>query len=89
MNQNLEKLVESRTKEIRLKNEQLMRYSYDNAHKVRGPLARIMGLVYLAKIDKTTDPSEIIDIINQESNDMDEIVRSISAELDESINKTE
>lgn len=45
--ENLEILVDQRTKELQTRNQQLQRYAYLNAHHVRGPLSNILGLVEL------------------------------------------
>ncbi len=47
INENLEKLITERTHKLKLQNEILKQYTFLNAHKVRGPLARILGLAGL------------------------------------------
>jgi hypothetical protein len=47
LNKNLEIKVWERTKELEIKNEQLVHYAYMNAHKLRGPFCRVKGLVLL------------------------------------------
>jgi signal transduction histidine kinase len=57
INRNLEALVEERTKVIHSKNRQIIDYANINAHKVRGPLARIMGLINISHY--SDDPNEL------------------------------
>jgi ABC-type multidrug transport system fused ATPase/permease subunit len=57
INRNLETLVEERTKLIDSKNRQIIDYANINAHKVRGPLARIMGLINVSHF--SNDPEEL------------------------------
>lgn len=57
-NTDLEKKIIERTEKIRIQLNQLNSYAYMNAHEVRGPLARIMGLSILLKQEK--DPAEHI-----------------------------
>lgn len=52
INSNLEKEIDGRTQKVRDLNRKLIDYSFRNAHLVRGPLARILGLIYLIKIEK-------------------------------------
>ncbi|NJL15415.1 MAG: hypothetical protein HC913_22020 [Microscillaceae bacterium] len=47
LNQHLEATVKTRTAQMNQQNETLREYASLNAHKVRGPLARILGLIYL------------------------------------------
>lgn len=45
INSNLERLVAERSERLVDQNKKLTDYAYFNAHKVRGPLARILGLI--------------------------------------------
>lgn len=45
INSNLERLVAERSERLLDQNQKLTDYAYFNAHKVRGPLARILGLI--------------------------------------------
>ena len=58
LNKNLEMKVWERTKELEIKNEQLMQYAYMNAHKLRGPFCRIKGLVILKEMVSKSDSAE-------------------------------
>ena len=49
MNDQLEEVIHQRTKRLEEKNRLLTEYAFFNAHKVRGPLARILGLLNLYK----------------------------------------
>lgn len=83
INTKLEELVENRTSMLRQKNEQLTDYAFRNAHNVRGPLARILGLLLLHKVDPTLSPEQILAMIEEEAQDMDLIVLDIARELGE------
>jgi signal transduction histidine kinase len=59
LNKNLEVKVWERTKELEIKNEQLVQYAYMNAHKLRGPFCRVKGLVMLKDlVSKSTSEEE-------------------------------
>ncbi|WP_296622997.1 hypothetical protein [Marivirga sp.] len=81
INRNLEELVNERSKVIESKNRQIIDYANINAHKVRGPLARIMGLINISEY--SNDPNELKNIFEK--------LRSPSQELNniiDEINKT-
>lgn len=49
MNENLERLIGERTEELQKQNEKLIEYANFNAHEIRGPMARLSGLLNLSK----------------------------------------
>jgi signal transduction histidine kinase len=51
LNKDLEKIVNERTAKIQLQNEILVKYSYTNAHHLRGPVARLLGLGAIYKLE--------------------------------------
>ncbi|WP_018341523.1 HAMP domain-containing histidine kinase [Cytophaga aurantiaca] len=83
INQNLESIVEQRTNNVKQKNEYLIKYAYTNAHHVRGPLARILGLLQLAKLDGETDYLFLFDKIDYEAKEIDVVLKTINKELEE------
>jgi len=75
----LENEVKTRTKELMISNDQLKKvnmqiesFFYSASHDIRGPLSRILGLSYLAKIDENYE--EILDMIEIESQKMDKML---------------
>lgn len=76
-----EELV-AQKEEIELQNQKLVEYAFYNAHKVRGPLARILGLVYLLKreADKIgfIDNDQYLDKLSESANELDIAVREMS-----------
>ena len=89
MNENLEGLVKDRTKNLEKKNAELIKYSYTNAHMVRGPLTRILGLINLLKNDKPSSLANWMKKIEDSTLEMDQITRKISKKLDQQIKKEE
>ncbi len=85
INDNLEALVNERSKKIILKNEQLTKYAFTNAHNVRGPLARILGLILISKFEKETDYPFFFDKVKDEAESIDKILKEINEELDKDI----
>ena len=83
INQNLESIVEQRTNNAKQKNEYLVKYAYTNAHHVRGPLARILGLLQLAKLEGDINYPFLFDKIEEESKEIDVVLKTINKELEE------
>ncbi|HEY9049686.1 MAG TPA: tetratricopeptide repeat protein [Ohtaekwangia sp.] len=85
MNENLEMKVQERTEEIARQNQKLIEYAFFTAHEVRGPLARILGLVELARIRELVDDrEEILDRLQDAAHELDEIIRIINRKLESS-----
>ncbi len=83
INAHLEQIVEERTNNVKSKNAYLVKYAFANAHHVRGPLARILGLLQLAKMEQQTDYPFILDKIAQQAAEIDEVLKNINKELEE------
>jgi len=80
INQNLERLVAERTVALERQNHQLIEYAFINAHKVRGPLARVMGLANLLALAPCTDEQKkILELLYRATAELDEITKSITA----------
>lgn len=82
MNESLEMEVSARVAEIKLQNEKLIEYAYFNAHNVRGPLARILGLCTL--MSGETSPAELQTYNSHLLNcahELDGVVREINRKL--------
>lgn len=82
INSHLESLVEERTQKIVKQNEVLLKYSYTNAHHLRGPVARILGLANLNKLTPRPDPDFIINAMVMQAEEIDVVVKKINSELD-------
>jgi signal transduction histidine kinase len=87
LNENLEVRVQERTEEIRQQNQMLVEYAFFTAHEVRGPLARILGLVDLVKVKELNhEREEIISRLQIAANELDEIIRTVSRKLEDKSN---
>lgn len=85
INDNLEALVNERSQKIIVKNEQLTKYAFTNAHNVRGPLARILGLIIVSKFEKESDYPFFFEKVKEEAESIDRILKQINDELDQHI----
>ena len=61
-------------RELAMKNEQIEAYANLNAHHVRAPLARLMGLINLFGLD--VPYNELTDKVKHEAHELDKIIRS-------------
>ncbi|MTI20630.1 tetratricopeptide repeat protein [Fulvivirga sp. RKSG066] len=86
INENLEQIVQDRTKVITEQNKKILEYVAYNSHQVRGPLARILGLVSLfqKKGIKTEEVQEKLGEIKKEASELDKMVRKMNRTLEKS-----
>ncbi|MDZ7606669.1 MAG: tetratricopeptide repeat protein [Cyclobacteriaceae bacterium] len=90
INENLENIVAERTKKLRLQNEKLVKYSFINSHDIRGPLARVLGLIYLfEKENDAAKPSEIFAKLTEAAAELDQVIKETSDLLQEDENFNE
>jgi hypothetical protein len=85
LNDYLEDLVEQKTRSIRHQNEMLVKLSFTNAHKVRGPVARILGLITVSRLETNLSHPWIFEKVEREVKDIDDILLMISRDLDKSM----
>lgn len=84
LNNHLEILVEERTKKLIRSNQKLNEYAFFNAHKLRAPVATILGLYELLKLDLSAEEREIVfEKIQEFITYLDEIVRKSQSLLDD------
>jgi len=81
INQHLENLVEERTQKIRKQNELLLNYAYTNAHHLRGPVARVLGLIQLSRMKTDLDFPWFFEKVEDETNAIDLIIKQIGSDL--------
>ncbi len=81
VNQYLENLVDKKTENIRQHHEKLKKYAYLNAHQVRGPVARLLGLVQLSSMECNVDYPWFFEKVNLEIKALDKIIQRIAVEL--------
>jgi tetratricopeptide (TPR) repeat protein len=83
INENLEKLVEERTQTIKAKNKLLTEYAYFNSHQIRGPLARILGLITVINLENKGIDNKHVEMLQQAGLELDDAIRRISALIDD------
>jgi signal transduction histidine kinase len=78
INNNLEKLIHERTQQIEDTNKALSEYAFINAHMLRAPLSRIIGLSDLMERDAVNGSKKKILEIKELAGSMDQVVRKIT-----------
>ncbi len=82
LNAHLEETVRERTGKIQIQNEALVKYSYTNAHHLRGPVARLLGLANLSRIKTNLTCMDIISKMEEQAREIDEVVKQINKDLE-------
>ena len=78
INQNLEKLIRERTFALEKQNQQLIQYAFINAHKLRAPVARILGLANLVSTINADEREKILGLLRESAHELDDVTRSIT-----------
>lgn len=80
INQNLEEIIEDRTKDLKIKNKKLSEYSSHLSHQIRSPVATLKGLMLLEK-DDLIEQGELVDQIGKCIFDLDDKIMNINENL--------
>lgn len=84
INESLEARVKDRTRLLMDKNQQLLNYAFLNAHMLRAPVSRIMGILNLLRIiEEDTERREVMERLDTAILDLDQVVRAIQKTLEE------
>jgi GAF domain-containing protein len=81
LNENLEERVKGRTEELEIQNKQLSEYAFINAHLLRGPLSRILGLINLLERDQHQKTEKMIELLKVSGKELDTVVQKITDTL--------
>jgi hypothetical protein len=83
INNNLEQIIVDRTEKIRDQEIRITKFAFINAHKVRSPLARIMGLLNLIDLekDKTSTVIGYLPILRENAEDLNKMLKEVSETL--------
>jgi len=79
INENLEAIVEERAYEIKNKNRSLSEYAFINAHMLRGPLCRIIGLIDLMEQEPNKHNEDQLAQLKSISKEIDHRIREINS----------
>lgn len=70
-------VVEKRNRELRKLNSELDRFVYSASHDLRAPLASILGLIAVARLDKSNNVEEYLNLIEKSIHKLDGFIRDI------------
>ncbi|MFN0050199.1 MAG: GAF domain-containing protein [Cytophagales bacterium] len=83
INEQLEQKVHERTNLLERKNTQLQEYTYVNSHLLRGPLCRILGIIYLLEHNMVEDSNiDFLIHLKESASELDEMVKKITRNLE-------
>jgi ligand-binding sensor domain-containing protein len=85
INEHLEEMVKQRTIELERKNKALEEHAFINAHKLRGPVATLLGLIQiqlLGVVSTTEDKDKWSTHLMGAAKKLDDIVRSITEAIE-------
>ncbi|MDW8205077.1 MAG: hypothetical protein RMJ87_08630 [Cytophagales bacterium] len=86
LNEQLEAEVQRKSNQAHERRLRLIHYASKNAHEVRAPLVRIMGIMEIMRMEIPQDPAELrylIQIIDNNAKEMNHILTEISRVLEE------
>ncbi len=78
LNNDLNNLIEQRTREVETRNKMLGEYAFVNAHVLRGPLSRVLGLLNLMQLEQKNYSPEKVKEVHLAAKEMDLIIRKIN-----------
>lgn len=87
LNRTLEVRIEERTSQLSLQNTRLAEFTFINAHKLRAPVASILGLINLMNEVDASEKPEILAHLRKCSEELDNTIRTVSRNLEEAIVK--
>ncbi|HWZ23453.1 MAG TPA: HAMP domain-containing protein, partial [Cytophagaceae bacterium] len=90
INSHLDQKVAERTTELRRQNKKLFEYAFFNAHKLRAPVATILGLMNVINITPSVEEKlKCLDLLERATLDLDKVIHEIQAILDDAEFKEE
>ena len=84
LNRSLETRIEERTHQLWWKNQKLADYAHTNSHKLRAPVASILGLIQLmSRIELPAEDKILLEKLHVCAVDLDKITRDINQNLEQ------
>lgn len=84
-NRSLESRINERTSQLTIQNQRLTEYTFINAHKLRAPVASILGLINLMHKVNPNEKEAILEHLKTCGEQLDTIIRQISSDLEAAI----
>jgi signal transduction histidine kinase len=85
INNNLEQIIVDRTEKLKDHEERITKFTFINEHRVRSPLARIMGLLNLIDIekDKAGTLEDYLPILKSNAEELNDMLKEVSDTLND------
>jgi len=71
-----------RTEKVHAQNQMLLKFTYTNAHHLRGPVAGLLGLINVHKLDPNPDYTFFMTKMEDQAMEIDNVVKKINEELE-------
>lgn len=84
LNNTLEEEVQKRTQKIMEQNLRIKEIAFRNSHRTRAPVARLLGMAELLKLDQRDNKDELFDKIIESAREIDEVIHEMNSILNES-----
>lgn len=88
LNKSLEGRIDERTRQIIQQNQRLAEYTFVNAHKLRAPIASILGLINLFQQADSKEQKVILNHLKTCADQLDSTIRTINLNLEGGIAET-
>jgi tetratricopeptide (TPR) repeat protein len=85
LNRGLEGRINERTSQLTIQNQRLTEYTFINAHKLRAPVASILGLINLMQQVKPEEKETILSHLKTCGEQLDTIIHEVSRNLEAAI----
>jgi len=84
MNETLEKQVRERTKKLKAQTERILEFGFITSHNLRGPLARILGLINLIEIQSfaNSEIQTLLEHLKPQARELNQVVREMVEKLE-------
>lgn len=90
INATLEDTVSERTAALEARNKKLEEFAFINAHKLRAPLASILGIMNLIRIETDEDSrKKLLELLDISAADLDNVIRATNKMLEEESSRQE
>jgi tetratricopeptide (TPR) repeat protein len=86
-NKTLEARIDERTSQLTVQNQRLAEYTFINAHKLRAPVASILGLINLLNQPDLKERDLVLSHLKTCGEELDGIIHEVSRNLEEAIVK--
>lgn len=86
-NKSLESRINERTSQLTVQNQRLTEYTFINAHKLRAPVASILGLINLLHQANLSERDVVLMHLKTCAEELDKVIHEVNRNLEEAIIK--